>query len=260
MRCNRLSGVLTLAAAAMAILVFTAVSADAAVISFLGSDEATAAAWRSTSVAKPSAFDRNGDNAYGNDGYYVTILGTGQNRPVTSDLPVYIGSVTDKYVSGGGGRFNDNGYPDFDNPTLPIGPSVADVNAGIFYAAETGPVEILNFVLAQPADFVLTIPLVGNQASHRPSALSVTQTVGGTATAAAVVPTPASNDAVNYLFFDVRGRTGDAFRVDINGPGAIHGIGGVAFEGVVIPEPSTLLVWSLLAALGIGWGAYRRKR
>jgi len=28
----------------------------------------------------------------------------------------------------------------------------------------------------------------------------------------------------------------------------------------VIPEPSTLLVWSLLAALGIGWGAYRRKR
>jgi hypothetical protein len=26
----------------------------------------------------------------------------------------------------------------------------------------------------------------------------------------------------------------------------------------VIPEPSTFLVWSLLAALGIGW--YRRRR
>lgn len=31
-------------------------------------------------------------------------------------------------------------------------------------------------------------------------------------------------------------------------------------ESAVIPEPSTLLVWSLLAALGIGLGAYRRKR
>jgi len=29
---------------------------------------------------------------------------------------------------------------------------------------------------------------------------------------------------------------------------------------VVVPEPSTLLTWSLLAALGIGCGAYRRKR
>jgi len=28
----------------------------------------------------------------------------------------------------------------------------------------------------------------------------------------------------------------------------------------VVPEPSTLLVWSLLASLGIGCGAYRRKR
>jgi len=28
----------------------------------------------------------------------------------------------------------------------------------------------------------------------------------------------------------------------------------------IIPEPSTLLVWSLLAALGIGTAAYRRKR
>jgi len=28
----------------------------------------------------------------------------------------------------------------------------------------------------------------------------------------------------------------------------------------VIPEPSTSLVWSLLAALGVGWGASRRKR
>jgi len=28
----------------------------------------------------------------------------------------------------------------------------------------------------------------------------------------------------------------------------------------IIPEPSTCFVWSLLAAIGLGWGAYRRKR
>jgi hypothetical protein len=52
----------------------------------------------------------------------------------------------------------------------------------------------------------------------------------------------------------------------------LDGIGGVdsdnrvfahyqaAFAPAIIPEPSTFLVWSLLAALGIGTAAYRRKR
>lgn len=33
-----------------------------------------------------------------------------------------------------------------------------------------------------------------------------------------------------------------------------------AYFSTIIPEPSTFLVWSLLAALGIGWGWRRRKR
>jgi len=221
-----------------AIVFALAASANATTVSFLGSDETTGTAWRSTSVVKPSfAFDPNADKAYGNDGYYVTITGTGQDRPVTMALPAYIASVTDKYIGGGGGRYIANQYPDFDNPTLAIGPAVANVNAGIFYANETGPVTIMDFTLAQDADFVLTIPLVGNDYRHRPTALSVTQTAGGVATAAAVVPTPASGDAVNYLFFEVDGSAGDAFDVVINGPDTIHGTGGVAFESIG-PAPS----------------------
>jgi hypothetical protein len=38
----------------------------------------------------------------------------------------------------------------------------------------------------------------------------------------------------------------------------IHALGVTVLA--VIPEPSTFLIWSLLAALGIGLGAYRRKR
>jgi len=34
----------------------------------------------------------------------------------------------------------------------------------------------------------------------------------------------------------------------------------LALEPTIIPEPSTLLVWSLLAGLGIGAGWYRRER
>jgi len=46
----------------------------------------------------------------------------------------------------------------------------------------------------------------------------------------------------------------------------MRGVGTIQFETVwspvslVIPEPSTLLIWSLLAALGIVAGWRRRKR
>jgi MYXO-CTERM domain-containing protein len=225
-----------LAIAAVAVLGLAS-TANAAVISFLGSDEITATAWRSTSVVKPSAYDPNGDNAYGNDGYYAINSGSGAGVPVVSALPSYIASVTDH-----GGRYNHTVYPDFDNPALPIGPTVGDVNAGIFYADTSGVVPILDFALAQNTEFVLTIPLVGDNINHRPTALSVTQTVGGTATASAVVPTPASGDAVNYLFFDVAGSAGDAFDVVINGPATIHGIGGVAFESPPVAVPYSTMV------------------
>jgi len=244
---------LTPAAVGIVILVLMAASADAATISFLGSDETTATAWRTTTVTKSATYDPDGDNAYGTDGYYVTISGTGQDRPVTQSLPSYITSVTDKYVGGGGGRYNHGNYPDFDNPTLPIGASVADANAGIFYANEPGPVEIASFLLAQNAAFVLTIPLAGDNVAHRPTALSVTEVGGGGATDAAVVPTPASGDDVNYLFFSVAGSAGDTFRIDINGSASIHGIGGVGFE--IIPEPSTfaLAAVGLLGLMACGW-------
>jgi len=40
-----------------------------------------------------------------------------------------------------------------------------------------------------------------------------------------------------------------------------YGLDNITLESqVIIPEPCTFVVWSLLAALGIGTAAYRRKR
>jgi hypothetical protein len=38
------------------------------------------------------------------------------------------------------------------------------------------------------------------------------------------------------------------------------GLNEIEVYGTPVPEPATLLVWSLLAGLGMGAGWYRRKR
>jgi hypothetical protein len=43
------------------------------------------------------------------------------------------------------------------------------------------------------------------------------------------------------------------------GGGGEHALGELELFGVVVPEPTTLLVWSLLAGLGVGLGWRRRK-
>jgi len=60
--------------------------------------------------------------------------------------------------------------------------------------------------------------------------------------------------------------SGDSFTLSTDG--SITGVISNQIFGVhiaerveaIIPEPSTLLIWSLLGVLAIGWGAYRRKR
>ena len=250
---SRTTLTLTLAAVAMAALV---ANAEAATVTFLGSDETTATEWRTTTLAKSSTFDPDGDNAYGTDGYYMMPI---TPPAVAASLPSYIASVADN-----GSQANHANYPDFDDPTQPIGAAVADVNAGLFFTGNAGLYAIMDFTLAQDAEFVLTIPLVGNSIAHRPSSLSLTQIVGGAATAAATVPTPVGSDDVNYLFFNVDGSTGDKFEIKINGSSTIHAIGGVAFEESMaavaesaIPEPSS----AILVILGlIGLVARRRRR
>ncbi|MDE0837075.1 MAG: PEP-CTERM sorting domain-containing protein, partial [Akkermansiaceae bacterium] len=224
--------------------------AQAATILYLGSDAVSSAAWRSTDVDKaingPAGADPNGDNAYGNDGYSLVPMAT----PIspTTALPTYVTSVSflGNLYNGGGG------YPQIDDPTDAI--DVAANQTPIITGITFGNSPITNFILLQDSKFVLTILLTGNSSSNRPTSLSLTRTVGGAATDAATIPTY-TND-VHYLFFEVDGTAGDKFEIT-GGISGIQGIGGVAFEAMAIPEPSTFA----LTALGLlGLIGTRRRR
>ncbi len=212
----------------------------AATITYLGADETTNAEWRTTSVAKPSAFDPNGDNAYGSDGY--SVLATGHALATDLTSAPYISSVTRP----AGQRFF-SGTPLFDDPAQPIG-TPSDVGTGLIYPNNGGasPLGVLRFSLAQSATFVITIPLGGSSAAHRPAGMSlrVDQTTGGSATtSASSVP---ALGGVDYVFFQVEGSAGDAFDIVIGGGNGAEAIAGVAFESAApIPEPSAFALFGV---------------
>jgi hypothetical protein len=233
-------------AAVAGLVLALAPAAQAATITYLGSDETTHDAWRSTDVAKTAAFDPNGDNAYGTDGYH-TFNGSG----LVSALPSYITNLND-----GPNTYSGSPYPDMDNPAAPIGVAVADVDAGVFFGINDTN---FSFELAEDSQFVLTIILGGNTSQNRPTGMSVTQTVGGAATASATPWTQSNSpDEVDYLFFNVTGLDGDVFNIQPSGtPLNAEAISGLAFEAV--PEPSALVL-AALGLLGMVGSRHRRKR
>jgi hypothetical protein len=219
-------------------------AAQAATITYLGSDTNSHASWRSTGVDKavngPSGADPDGDNAYGNDGYYVNQNADGSaTTVVASSLPPYITSVTTT-----AGSYSGSPYADIDDPTLPIAETVSpDRDAGVFHSKE----DIMYFVLAEDSHFVLTIILGGFWNQNRPDALSLTQTIGGGTTAAATpFPVPVNDDSVDYVFFEVNGTAGDKFKVDLsaNTNGGIgDAIHGVAFEEIHPPAGTVIILY-----------------
>ncbi|MBL7134093.1 MAG: PEP-CTERM sorting domain-containing protein [Phycisphaerae bacterium] len=236
----RLHTLVALLTAACTIVV--ASSANATTITYLDQDTSTGANWRTNTTLKAPALDPNGDNAYGSDGYYMLTV----TSAIVISTPSYI--VEDPTHNG---LKWANAGPSFDDPTQSIGAAVSNVNAGLIYNPGASP--IVSFSVDEAASFVLTIVLAGSTAGHRPTALSVTQVVGGAATDSAdslssIASTPA------YLFFLVDAQAGDAFNVVTSGTSQ-HGISGVAFEAV--PEPATM---SLLAIGGLGVLLKRRRR
>jgi hypothetical protein len=217
-------------------------AAQAATISYLGDDEATQDAWRSTDVTKPDLFDPNGDNAYGTDGYYTINGGAAPGASgagtVVSALPSYITNLND-----GPNTYSGSSYPDMDNPAVSIGVAVADVDAGVFFGINDSN---FSFELAVDSQFVLTIILGGNSSQNRPTGMTVKQTVGGSATATAT-SFPTSNDAtdpfVDYVFFEVNGLAGDVFNIQPSGtPINVEAISGVAFEEIPPSAAGTVLM------------------
>jgi hypothetical protein len=221
--------------AVVGLVLALAPAAQAATITYLGSDETTHDAWRSTSGAtKPAAFDPNGDNAYGTDGYYVNH-GSGGTLVLASVLPSYVTSVTTLAST-----YNSGGYAQIDDPTLAIAGTVSpDVFAGVFFGKE----DIMSFVLEEDSHFVLTIILGGNYNQNRPTGASLTQFIGGTTTEAATsFPVPTIDNTPDYVFFEVDGSANDAFKIVLTpDEGISAAIHGVAFEA--LPPAGTVIMF-----------------
>ena len=191
--------------------------------------------WRNATTAKPG--DGDGDNILGTDGYSLTT---------STDLPSYVLSAV---VSG---SHNTSNGGVIDNPLDPTGADVSAPWAGrsdsggtfatIVFQGSTMATETLRLGVLYDSTWDLTL---GTQT------VTLIQTVGGGATA--TTPTLTTDGVgLDVAYFDVTGiQDGDTFQVRVTKGTASPVvawtmIGGVTFDTVAVPEPSTT------ALLGLG--------
>ena len=252
-----------------------AASASAATITFVGKandttggNTATAQAnFRSTDVAK--AYDIDGDNVYGTDGY--KFWGTSNNLQDTSSatkgtltqLPSYITSITPAGTNGNvaNGQWYSvqGGFARMDDPSLTPGAGIANIDSGVLFKkfdALVSPYtqDILNIVLTSNATFRMGITQIsgdgqkGQQLILGGIAVDTLPpgsggTPGGTGTAVD------NYDRFDIYLFDVIGTAGETITLQglnawngANGRDQL-GIGGLTFDSV--PEPASLGLLSL---------------
>tara|TARA_B110000908_G_scaffold170627_1_gene230754 strand:+ start:116 stop:856 length:741 start_codon:yes stop_codon:yes gene_type:complete len=239
--------ILTLAA--LTVAVFTG-SASAA-ISYVGGQSNFEAhtndptdGWRNTTTAKP--LDGDGDNILGTDGYDLS----GSSAPLL--LPSYVFSST---ISGGHNQTRGS----VDDPSDPTGADIAggwsggNSASGTFgtfvFQGGTLATETLRLGVLYDSDWSLawgtqTFTLTKTAGVGTDSVTSPTLTLGG--------------DGVDVAFFDITGiQGGDTFVLSYTDVsiGWAH-IGGVTFDTVVVPEPSTT---ALLGLAGLALILRRRK-
>ncbi len=223
---------------------------SAATVSYVGSQLSMEtysndpAGWRSTGDPdKPLDIDSNG--VLGTDGYFMA-------GSVGESLPGYITGVTAEEIAYGGNA----GYAQIDNP---LDASGADVVSGAWYlngAAAGTETDFLTITVGADAPPSIRLSMLWDNTDNSfglsEIQLRVYQTTGGTADSG--FQTLTSGDAVtDWYFFDIdNAQSGDVFKVQLknNNTGNLNLLlGGVAFDGALVPEPETT---GLLMGVGVG--------
>ncbi len=223
----------------------TASSASPATVTFVGKansstggDTASAQAnFRSTDV--PKAYDMDGNDIYGTDGYmfWATSIGT------PTQLPSYITSITPVGTGGGGvGQWYaaGPGFGRMDDPSLTPGVGVANIDAGVLFKKYDSAVapyiqDLASIVLASNGTFRIGIVQISGDRQKGQRLI-----LGGTA----VDTLPPGNggmpsgngtavndyDRFDIYLFDVTGTAGET--LVLQGLNAINGEFGEAQLGI----------------------------
>jgi hypothetical protein len=260
----------TIAVLAMVALLAQSAAAAQIQISYLGYDSTTQANWRTTSVAKPAAFDPSGDNAYGTDGYFVLHGNDGsayndgsiiEGHPASiQSLPSYISNVTfgslDLQVST---PIPVNMSP-LDDPRQPIGPSVAQLDRTEWAFLTTGAnyayIPCATVTLAQSGSFTLNVITGADRASYYNGTYAVKVTSGDVSADSLTTPLTANDGNIDHTFFRLSGNAGDTFTISNMAVTGVIAYSGIGFEGfVAVPEPSTivLLISGLVGLVAYAW-------
>lgn len=158
-----------------------------------GSDSTVGGEWRSTSVTK--AYDIDGDDVYGTDGYYMF------NELKRSD-PVYVSNL----VLGGATEAAPFGTQPFDDPDLPTGSTVADYQPAKLdlNIADGAEGEFLSFEISQSGLYRLGV-ITGHRPGESIAALRLEGPGGSTAEVSV------DNTAPQYHIFEINSNIGDVY-------------------------------------------------
>jgi hypothetical protein len=246
---------IALAAIALGVCFAQAVSA-APSVSFYGYQVDTPD-WRSTSVPKTitlaplyASTTTDPDGYYGTDGWLM---------PTSSSLPSYITGF-----SAGATATLGSGYQPIDDPTLAIGPTVADISSGLAYqipgyTAET-TLYTFNVNSSAPSSFLMGVAF-GNLPLDQSAYNSAGFRVSLGSSDSGAVPALGNNGLIDWIFFQVDGAgAGDVINLyGTGGPNGFTDLAAISFDPVVVPEPSSAALFAL-GGVGLARLVIRRRR
>ena len=218
---------LAVALLACAVLVLAvASSAVGATISYFGTDTATQADWRSTSVTK--ANDLSGDNAYGSDGW-MRAQKSGGNWPDPPGVlanPTYATLAFDPHVVQTEGEAGV--YMDIDQPLAPAA-TVVDCKAVVGYLWNHPDGDMATITLTAGKSFRLSI-----LTNARTDAANYGNTGYGIKGPGGidVLHSYAKAQQRNWTQFDITGAFGDVFTIYSTTIGSEHDLSVIALDSI----------------------------